>query len=121
MESNGRINEAMEKLNSLDTILNQAEDRIDRVLNAQAGIVRTEERIQEVAKVVDEHINLRHTIYKHDNPKSDASSSELTSMAKRQYVKDLARRGWDAAEIANSMNISVSEVNLILDLFKSDR
>ena len=121
LESNGRINETMEKLNSLDTVLSQAEDRIDKVLNAQSGIARTEERIQEVAKVADEHINLLHTIYKHDNPDGDSPSSELTTMAKRQHVKDLTRRGWSATEIANSMKISVSEVNLILDLVKSDR
>ena len=121
VENNGRINEAMDKLNSLDSILNTTQERIDQMLNVQTGIARTEERLQEVAKVADDNINLLHEILKQETPDSKSGSSDLTSLSKKENVKNLTRRGWDAPRIATALKMSVSEVNLILDFFKSEK
>ena len=107
-------------MNSLDSILNKTEERIDQMLSVQNGIARTEERIQEAAKVADENINLLHEILKQESPDSKLAAGEITSLSRKENVKKLAHRGWDAIKIANALKMSVSEVDLILDLYKSE-
>ena len=91
------------------------------MLNVQTGIARTEERLQEAAKVADDNINLLHEILKQETPDSKHKNSDLTSYSKKENVKNLARRGWEAPRIATALDMSVSEVNLILDFFKSEK
>lgn len=120
VENSGRISEAMDKLNSLESIINRADEDISKILSVKDGIARSEARLQEVAKVAEEQVNLMHAVVQHDNASAPEKPSDLSTVAKKENVIRLAHRGWSIDEIAKATKLSRSEVELILDMYRPE-
>ena len=115
VDNSGRISEAMEKLDSLDSIITETSNRIDEVMNARDGIARSETRLRDIAKQADEQVKLLGALIKQDMAKN-APSAGAPPVSVRERVIQLAHQNWKPAEIARGLNLTEGEVELILEM-----
>lgn len=118
MSSTGKINDAVDKLSSLQKIIDDTDKRIDKINTARNGIAGTEERLQKLASGADAQMKLLHDIVKADvskTPLTSGTSGGITQQVRENIIK-LKRENWTLAEIARSLNLTESEVSLILEL-----
>ena len=116
MEKSGSINDIADKLNNLDGILAEADRSIERVDKACEWISRTEVRLDEMKKETMEQVNLLGSLIK-DGSKTKKRSAGAPPIAVRENVLKLKRQGWTVEQIASSLNLTIGEVELILDYF----
>ena len=118
----GKIRDAVEKLSSLDSILQETEVKIEEVKNTRMKITETEARLQDVSKTAEENIKLMGTLMAQKNNSgvntiSGKKAAGAPPIAVRENIIKLAHQGWKPAEIAASLNVSLGEVELTLDYF----
>ena len=116
MEKSGSINDIADKLNNLDGILAEADRSIERVDKACEWISKTEIRLDEMKKETMEQVNLLGSLIK-DGSKTKKRSAGAPPIAVRENVLKLKRQGWTVEQIASSLNLTIGEVELILDYF----
>jgi len=116
MEKSGSINDIADKLNNLDGILAEADRSIERVDKACEWISKTEVRLDEMKKETMEQVNLLGSLIK-DGSKTKKRSAGAPPIAVRENVLKLKRQGWTVEQIASSLNLTIGEVELILDYF----
>ncbi|MBR4824660.1 MAG: hypothetical protein IKZ86_07660, partial [Spirochaetaceae bacterium] len=120
LDGNTRVNEAVERLASLDVILKDTETRINEMQKAREWLARTETRINEVTKEAQEHVKMYENLVKAEPQRGGVSKPRgeegAPSIAQRDTVVKLAKSGWGVDEIASRMHISRGEVELILEL-----
>ena len=114
MEKSGRINDLVDKLNNLDSILAETDKRIEKVDTACSWITKTEVRLSEMKKEALEQVNLLGALVKDRGKKKDAGAPPI---AVRESVIKLAHQGWKVEQIASSLNVTIGEVELILDFY----
>ena len=114
MEKSGRINDLVDKLNNLDGILAETDKRIEKVDTACSWITKTEVRLGEMKKEALEQVNLLGALVKDRGKKKDAGAPPI---AVRESVIKLAHQGWKVEQIASSLNVTIGEVELILDFY----
>ncbi|MFI3257646.1 MAG: hypothetical protein R3Y36_05050, partial [Spirochaetales bacterium] len=118
MENSKNIGDVMDKLNNLDTLLEQTTQKAESVEKARDWIVRTETRLSEMTKEATEQVNLFGALMKKGGPnKNDAGAPPI---AVRENVIKLAHQGWKKEQIAASLNLTIGEVELILDFYGND-
>ena len=98
----------------MQEILDETEKRIDKVTRDREGIVNSENRLSKLSKDIDSKFNALEDITKSEGSKKSGRSSSITPR-KRENVKTLKQQGWRIEEIADKLNLSESEVQLILD------
>ena len=112
-----RINEAVDKISSLQSIIKEVESQMDGIENSKKGFTATEERLQKLYNDTENQINLLHSISMKDTGKKKSSSSSSgISPQTRASVISLKKRGWDNSEIARSLKIEENLVSVILEL-----
>ncbi|WP_428770201.1 hypothetical protein V1L52_12905 [Treponema sp. HNW] len=116
MEKAGRINDIADKLNNLDEILAETDRNIERVDKACEWMSKTEVRLDEMKKETMEQVNLLGSLIK-DGGKTKKRSAGAPPIAVRENVLKLKRQGWTVEQIASSLNLTIGEVELILDYF----
>ncbi|MBP5359851.1 MAG: hypothetical protein J6Y69_11810, partial [Treponema sp.] len=125
MKHNENINQAVDKLSSLQQILDETEERMDALNETKSGIQGAEERLQELAKSADKQIAVLQNISRSNvakKKKEQEKSKKGTGITPqlRDNVKELKRRHWTNEEIANSLGISEEAVELILEIPSDD-
>jgi len=116
----------VDKLSSLQQILDETEERIAELNETRDEISSTEERLTKLAEQADRQIDVLHDIAKKDvqgkkggegsRAKKKSTSASLTPQI-RDRVRALKKRyNWTNQEIAENCGISESEVELILEL-----
>lgn len=121
LKNSPKITEAAAKLNNLEEILSETENRLESINSARTGVSKIEERLLKMDKDLDGKLKLVHDVVSSDVKKSsetDPNSNKLNypSPQEREQIKQLARQGWKLPEIARSMNRTQAEIQLILDL-----
>jgi len=120
LDGNTRVNEAVERLASLDVILKDTETRISEMQKAREWLARTETRMNEISKEAQEQVKIMGDLIKHEpqrgGPSKPRGEEGAPSIAQRDTVVKLAKSGWGVDEIASRMHISRGEVELILEL-----
>lgn len=120
LDGNTRVNEAVERLASLDVILKDTETRIGEMQKAREWLARTETRMNEISKEAQEQVKIMGDLIKNEPQRGGASKPRgeegAPSIAQRDTVVKLAKSGWGVDEIASRMHISRGEVELILEL-----
>ncbi|MDR2073381.1 MAG: hypothetical protein LBP60_08120, partial [Spirochaetaceae bacterium] len=108
-----------EKLGVLDTGLTIIEERIEKMQTAREWLARAETRFEELNKEAQEELKLLEAVLKEENKKS-GSGKGAPAIAVRDNVIRLRRQGWGTEEIARNLNVSRSEVELIIELGLKD-
>jgi DNA repair exonuclease SbcCD ATPase subunit len=114
---NIKAQEAVEKVGSLDSLLSTIEDRMEKMQAAREWLANAETRFGELNKNIQEQFKLVSALLKDEDPgKRRFKERGAPSIATRENVVKLKQRGWTKEEIARNMNISVGEVELILEI-----
>jgi DNA repair exonuclease SbcCD ATPase subunit len=118
-----RASEAAEKIDVLEGLLDEVEERIKSLQRARQWIADAETRLEELnrqaqtqARAIDSMVKGK----KSNAPVDTGNSTQLSSQQLKENVISLARQGWKTDEIAKSMKISRGQVELILDLAPRD-
>jgi len=114
-ENKDRAMSAVQQLESLDEMIGDVEQRIDKMQKAREWLGRTETRLEQIAKQADDQLKLLGNILKKDG-KGAAGEDNAPSNRVRNMVRQLAHQGWGVKEIAKQTELSVGEVELILEL-----
>ena len=115
---NVKAEEASEKITILDENLSQIEKRIADMNVAREWLARTETELKSLDKDARNYVKLAKDIYERDNKKksSVAADKGAPPPQDRDNVLRLKDQGWTVEEIANAMNISRGEVELIIEI-----
>ena len=117
MDSDSKINTAIDKLDSLSQIINDTDDKLNSVKTSREGLMNVEKRIIELSKHADDQVNLLHAITKAQDGKNlGRDSSSAVAISTKESVWRLTREGWKPEEIAKALNLAVREVELILEI-----
>lgn len=114
IENKDKITSAVEKAEALDSLIQNTEERIEKLKSDREWLAKTETRLQGISSKVDGDIKLYGDLMK--NKASSKNSNGSISPETRRSVKRLAEMGWKPEAIAVSLEISVSEAELILEL-----
>jgi chromosome segregation ATPase len=103
------------KIEDLDTVLGELEQRMEKLETAREWLAKTETRFETVGKQAQEQVRLLESILKADNKQSKLGEG-APPMDKRETVIKLAHLGWTPTEIARTTKLSRGEVELIMEL-----
>jgi DNA repair exonuclease SbcCD ATPase subunit len=116
-----KAREAMDRIDVLDKLLEEIEERIKSMQRTRQWIADAETRLEELnkdaqiqARSIDDMVKGRTT-----GPVTE-SGGTLTSQQKKENIITLARMGWKKDEIARNLKISVGEVELTLEVAPKD-
>ena len=116
-QASEQIDTVLNKLNDLDDVLAQTSERIEEVEKARDWISRTEVRLNEMTKEAQEQVNLFGALMNEGRGKKQKSSAGAPPIAVRENVIKLAHQGWTTEKISAVMNLTIGEVELILDFY----
>lgn len=106
--------EVYTKLEQMDGLISEMDKRMATLQNAREWLAATETRLQELSKETQERLKLLNDLTKAE--KSSKKDSATVSITDRANVLKLSEQGWKVEEIANALNLSYGEVELILEL-----
>lgn len=114
MENRDKTSVMVEKLETLDTILEDVESRTEKMQTAREWLARTETRLEEISRQSQDQLKLLGDILKQEG--STKKSRGAPPIGIRENVVKLAHQGWKVDEIARALHLSRGEVELILEL-----
>jgi chromosome segregation ATPase len=115
LENRDRINDAIKQLDTLEKTLGANETRMEEITRAQDVVSRAETRLQSLVQEADSLIKLFATVKTTDTKPAVPESGGLT-VNKREQVIQLAHMGWKAEQIASRLKLTITEVELILQV-----
>lgn len=115
LKNSGKISNAIEKLDSLQHILDDTDEHINSIKNSRDGILTIEASLKALAKETDKKIDIVKAISEPE-AKKKTNVSKVVGKSEKDMVIDLKRRGWKDETIANKLGLSISEVRLILEM-----
>ena len=101
---------------NLDDLITDTERRVETLNSVQNGIKKTELDLQGLSRDVNSKFKVLQQITKQDLEKNPSVRGNSISQQDNENVRLLKRQGWTIKEIAKSLNITESEVDLILQL-----
>ena len=116
-----KARQAMDKIEVLDTLLEEIEGRIDSMQRARQWVAGAETRLEELNRQAQTQARAIDSLVK--GKKSNAVPDlgpGAPPLQKKENVITLAKQGWKADEIAKALKISRGEVELILDMAPRD-
>lgn len=117
LKNTRHLDAAVDKLDSLSGMIEEAEERIEKVQNDREGIASAEERITKLSNEVDKKMSVLKAVTEADVKKNGTrSASRGPGPRKRENIRVLKQQGWTNEEIAKSLNLTLSEVELVLEL-----
>jgi DNA repair exonuclease SbcCD ATPase subunit len=115
-QENERAQEASEKLSALDLTVTDIEQRIEAMQVAREWLARTETRLDELNRQIQDQLKLMGSLLKEERGKGAPKEKGAPPRAVRENVIKLHRQGWSVDEIARSLKLAKGEVELILEL-----
>jgi chromosome segregation ATPase len=117
---NGKALDTMDKLAVLDETLSQIEKRIGEMQVARDWVARTETRLTELDKQAQTELRLIGSLLKRDGKPLPAGKGAPPPRDRDNIIK-LHRQGWKKEEIAKTLDISIGEVELILEFHSAEQ
>jgi chromosome segregation ATPase len=114
LENKDKTSLMVEKLSTLDTIIDDVEKRTDKMQTAREWLARTETRLEDISRQSEEQLKLLADIMKDDGANKKTKGAPPIGI--RENVVKLAHQGWKVDEIARALHLSRGEVELILEL-----
>ena len=109
-----KADKARQQLDTIDELLGELEGRIEKLHNAREWLAGTETRLQDISKNSENQLKLLADLVKTEKPVNKAEGAP--AVGTRENVLKLFRSGWTQDAIANALNLSQGEVQLILEL-----
>ncbi len=116
MASSGKVNDAVDKVTSIQNLLADTEARMQQIQAARNGIAGTETRLQNLDKQIDDKMSLLLRATQADMAKNPGPQQSRITPQDRETIIQLKRQGWTVDEIARRMKRSEGEVELILEM-----
>jgi DNA repair exonuclease SbcCD ATPase subunit len=113
--SRDRINDAIKKLDMVEKELGTTENKMEEVTKSRDIITRSQMRLESLVQEADSLIKLFAAVKTTDTKPTAPESSGLT-VNKREQVIQLAHMGWKAVQIAERLILSITEVDLLLQI-----
>jgi DNA repair exonuclease SbcCD ATPase subunit len=117
LDSRSTISEAMDKIASLTNILQETENKIEEINNTRETILKTEIRLNEASKEAQKEIKIFQDLVAVEKQKNQGKKVGAPPISVRENVIELNHKGWSEEQIANALNITLSEVQLLLDYY----
>jgi chromosome segregation ATPase len=118
--SGEKIDAALTQLSSIDTLLKDLEKRTEKLQKIREWLARTETRIGELNRDVQDRVKLFGSLLKEETKAASGARKTTKSGAAplniRDIVRKLARENWTVEQIASQTKLSRGEVELILEL-----
>ena len=111
-EEKPKIDSVVEKVSSLDSTMTELDRRLDELGRAREWVARTETRLEEIKKDIQQYVKILGNRSRRDGKKSSGSPD----MDTREVIMKLAEQGWNSEEIARAAEVSRGEVELVLEL-----
>ncbi|MEL3905921.1 MAG: hypothetical protein P1P65_02670 [Treponema sp.] len=109
-----KADRARQQLDTIDELLSDLEVRIEKLHTAREWLAGTETRLQDISKNSENQLKLLADLLKVEKPANKPEGS--SAIGTRENVLKLFRSGWNQDAIANALNLSPGEVQLILEL-----
>jgi chromosome segregation ATPase len=120
---NEKAHETVDQMTLLNTTLSDIEERIAAMEKAREWIARAETRMEELNREILENIKLQGTVQQKGRKKASAYTYDDTpspSMNVKENVIKLAKQKYTVEQIAKTVGLSRSEVELILDMYSKE-
>jgi len=114
LENKDKTAMMVEKLSTLDMILDDVEKRTDKMQTAREWLARTETRLEEISRQSQDQLKLLGDLLKDEG--ATRKEKGAPPIGTRENVVKLAHQGWKVDEIARGLHLSRGEVELILEL-----
>ncbi|UTC75595.1 hypothetical protein E4O03_02365 [Treponema sp. OMZ 792] len=113
LSNQGRAEAVCEKIESVDSTLEDLNSKMDNLKQARSWLAATETRLKEISGESEAQLKLMADLFKGEKPERNESGSP--SLNVQENVLKLSRQGWKNNEIAKALNLSLGEVDLILE------
>ena len=113
LSNQGRAEAVCEKIESVDSTLEDLNSKMDNLKQARSWLAATETRLKEISSESEAQLKLMADLFKGEKPERNESGSP--SLNVQENVLKLSRQGWKNNEIAKALNLSLGEVDLILE------
>ena len=111
-----KAKETAEQMVVLDTALTGIEERIVSMQKAREWIGKAETRLEEINNEILGNLRLLGTVQREKGKKASPEEQGAPSTNVRESVIKLSTKGWKVEEIAKTLKLSRSEVELILEI-----
>ncbi len=108
-----KANNVYDKIESIDSMVEELNTKMDNLKNAREWLAATETRLQEISKDSQAQLKLMADLFKSEAPERNENGGPSVSV--QENVLKLSRQGWKNTEIAKALNLSLGEVDLILE------
>ncbi len=105
----------VEKLSSLDSTLEDLDGRIERMQVARKWLADTETRLGQISQQAQEQVKIMQALFKNKRKDATGSGDGAPPIGVRENVLGLRKQAWDIKDIAKAMDLSVGEVELIIE------
>jgi len=109
-----KADHARQQLDTIDELLGELEMRIEKLHSSREWLAGTETRLQDISKNSETQLKLLADLVKVEKPVNKEDGAP--AIGTRENVLKLFRSGWTEDAIANALNLSQGEVQLILEL-----
>lgn len=116
IKSGPKLSDAVNKFASLQSLLDEADKRMDALTSARQGIGRSEARLEELKTDIESKFKLLNQLTKKDLEKQTTKREERLSPQDRENIKYLKKQGWTVAEIAKRMKRTQTEIEMVLEM-----
>jgi DNA-binding NarL/FixJ family response regulator len=114
---NDKAKEAVDKVSTLDQSIAQLEKRIAGMNVAREWLARTETELKALDKDAREYLKLTKSLLSRESGKTQAPSSKGAPTPRdRETIMKLKSQGWTVKEIADSLKMSIGEVELTIEI-----
>jgi ATP/maltotriose-dependent transcriptional regulator MalT len=110
---NAKAREAAEKVSALDGALGAIETRMAKLQTVRESLAKAETRFDDINRSLQEQYKLFAAFLRNDGPERQPGAPPIGI---RENVIKLKQQGWKVEEIAPIVKLSVSEVELILEV-----
>jgi hypothetical protein len=110
------VSDVIEKFNQMDSLIEDLEMRTQSINKIREWLVKAETQIENLNHDTDKRIKLLEGLI-NKIPESKVIGEKLKDeKSKNELVTQLRTQGWVIDDIAKTLNLSVGEVEFILDL-----
>jgi len=110
-----KVNQALGNIQTITNELVETETKMNELKNSKEWLASTETRLLKLAQDSDDKIRLFGELVKNSRDSFKTPQDGAPAIAVRDDVIALNRQGWKEEEIAARLNLSLGEVQLILD------
>jgi len=115
-KSESKISDVMDKFSQMNSLIEDLEIRTDSINKIREWLVKAETQIENMHGESDKRIKLLESLISKTGDSGIIKEKMKNDNSKKEVVLQLQSQGWTIDDIAKTLNLSVGEVEFILDL-----